>query len=44
VYCIIVGIPMGTNCGPVIADFYTAINLNLWQNSKKTLKSTHLLV
>jgi hypothetical protein len=33
---------MGTNCGPVIADFN--INLNLWQNSKKTLKSTDLLV
>ena len=31
-----VGIPMGANCTPLIADlfFYTAMNLNKWPNLK----------
>ena len=39
------GIPMGTNCVPLIADlFYTVMNLNLWLTSKTTCLSTNLLV
>jgi hypothetical protein len=32
----VVGMPIGTNCVPLIADcFYTAVNLKLWNKTPK---------
>jgi hypothetical protein len=39
-----VGIPKGTNCTPLIADFFnTSMNLNVWLRFKKIIQSTHWL-
>ena len=45
VFCQIVGIPMGINCVPLIADlFLYCYESQFMANSKKICLSTHVLV